>query len=155
MQPTIRDAHPSMKPTIFRTMAGSAILLCAATVACAQAPTASAPKSASTATASASREQELSWGPAPAVFPPGAQMAVLAGNPGGTGEFVVRLRMPNGYRIPPHTHPTDENVTVISGNFEVGMGTTFEEKGMLKLNAGGFVTAPAGHAHYAMARGQT
>jgi quercetin dioxygenase-like cupin family protein len=97
----------------------------------------------------------LKWGPAPAVFPAGAQMAVLEGDPGGSGLFTVRLKMPNGYRIAPHTHPTDENVTVISGTFRVGMGDKFDTKGMMTLHAGGFVTAPQKMAHYAMATGET
>jgi quercetin dioxygenase-like cupin family protein len=100
-------------------------------------------------------EPALNWGPAPAIFPPGAQLAVLQGDPGSTNEFTVRLRMPDGYRIPPHTHPTDEHVTVISGDFQVGMGNTFKGDSMLTLAPGGFVTAPANHAHYAEARGAT
>jgi len=100
-------------------------------------------------------DPSLNWGPAPAVFPPGAQMAVLQGDPGATNEFTVRLRMPDGYRIPPHTHPTDEHVTIISGTFEVGMGSTFKSDSMIALATGGFVTAPAGHAHFARAQGPT
>ncbi|HLB08148.1 MAG TPA: cupin domain-containing protein [Gemmatimonadaceae bacterium] len=103
----------------------------------------------------ASSQPELKWGPAPAVFPAGAQMAVLQGDPSGTGQFTVRLKMPSGYRIPPHTHPTDENVTVISGIFLVGMGDKFDEKNMMTLHAGGFVTAPAQGAHFAEAQGPT
>ena len=98
---------------------------------------------------------DFQWGPAPAVFPAGAQMAVLDGNPGSAELFTVRLRLPNGYRIPPHTHPTDEHVTVIQGVFAVGMGTKFDAAGMKKLPAGGYVTAPANMAHYAEARGAT
>jgi len=97
----------------------------------------------------------LKWGPAPAVFPAGAQMAVLQGDPGSASQFTVRLRFPAGYRIAPHTHPTDENVTVISGSFQVGMGKTFDTKSMMTLPAGGFVTAPANGAHYALARTAT
>jgi len=82
-------------------------------------------------------------------------MAVLQGNPAGTDLFTVRLRFPDGYKIAPHTHPTDENVTVISGTFRVGMGTTFDAKGAMTLGAGGFVTAPANQAHYAAAQGVT
>ena len=100
-------------------------------------------------------EPALTWGPAPAVFAPGAQFAVLQGNPMSAGEYTVRLRMPDGYRIAPHTHPTDEHVTVISGTFAVGMGERFRADSMAALGAGGFVTAPAGHAHYAAARGVT
>ncbi|MEP7347798.1 MAG: cupin domain-containing protein, partial [Gemmatimonadaceae bacterium] len=103
----------------------------------------------------AASQQEFKWGPAPAIFPPGAQMAVLQGDPGSTTQFTVRLRFPNGYKIAPHTHPTDENVTVISGTFHVGMGKAFETKGMMALGAGGFVTAPANGAHYGLAQGET
>ena len=98
---------------------------------------------------------DLKWGPAPGIFPAGAQMAVLQGDPAGPSMFTVRLRMPDGYKIAPHTHPTDEHVTVISGSFRVGMGNTFDPKGMMKLSAGDFVTAPANGAHYAVAHGPT
>ncbi|MEP7000747.1 MAG: cupin domain-containing protein [bacterium] len=98
---------------------------------------------------------EIKWGPAPAIFPPGAQMAVMQGDPSSSNMFTVRLRMPAGYKIPPHTHPTDENVTVISGSFRVGMGKTFSKDGMLTLPAGGFVTAPAKEPHFALAQGAT
>lgn len=104
---------------------------------------------------SESAQPELKWGPAPAIFPAGAQMAVLQGNPGGTELFTVRLRMPNGYKIPPHTHPTDEHVTVISGTFHVGMGKTFDATKTMALKAGGFVSAPAHEAHFAVAEGPT
>lgn len=95
------------------------------------------------------------WGPAPAVFPAGAEMAVLEGDPSSKELFTVRLRFPSGYKIAPHTHPTDENVTVISGTLKVGMGKTFEKTGMLTLDSGGFVTAPANAAHYVEAIGKT
>jgi quercetin dioxygenase-like cupin family protein len=98
---------------------------------------------------------ELKWGPAPPVFPPGAQMAVLQGNPGGSGVFTVRLRFPDGYKIAPHTHPTDEHVTVISGTLRVGMGTKFETGGMMTLAANGFVTAPANSPHFVVTQGPT
>jgi quercetin dioxygenase-like cupin family protein len=133
-----------------------------ASSACAQQPTASKPAArtalASSFTAEApsqSKAPDLKWGPAPPVFPAGAQMAVLQGNPGGTGMFAVRLRMPSGYKIAPHTHPTDEHVTVIKGTFLVGMGTSVDRKSMLTVHSGGFVTAPADHPHYAVTEGQT
>jgi quercetin dioxygenase-like cupin family protein len=107
------------------------------------------------ATTGISEDPTLQWGPAPAVFQPGAQMAVLQGDPSKTAEFTVRLKVPDGYIIAPHTHPTDENVTVIEGTFKVGMGETFNEATMLALPAGRFVTAPALHAHYAKAQGAT
>jgi len=71
------------------------------------------------------------YGPAPAFVASGAQLAVLEGNPAGsTGDYTVRLKMPDGYRIAPHWHPQRENVTVISGNFKVGMGDHFDESKM-------------------------
>jgi quercetin dioxygenase-like cupin family protein len=82
-------------------------------------------------------------------------MAVIQGDPGKSEPFIVRLRFPNGYAIAPHTHPTDEHITVIAGSFKVGMGTTFDEGTMATLPTGGFVTAPALHAHYAKAQGVT
>jgi quercetin dioxygenase-like cupin family protein len=97
----------------------------------------------------------LKWGPAPAIFPAGAKMAVLAGDPSKSGEYTVRLDMPAGYRIAPHFHPTDENVTVISGSFMVGMGDKVDASKMMTLPAGGFITAPAKAHHYASARGHT
>ncbi|MBU6510291.1 MAG: cupin domain-containing protein, partial [Gammaproteobacteria bacterium] len=66
--------------------------------------------------------EEIQWGPAPPVLPAGAKLAVLAGDPAGTGPVALRLKMPAGYRIPPHWHPTDERVTVISGTLGIGMG---------------------------------
>ena len=70
-------------------------------------------------------------------------------------EFTVRLRFPNGYKVKPHTHPTTEHVTVLAGTFLVGMGSTFDRTKMVALEPGGFVSAPAEHAHYAAARGET
>jgi len=65
---------------------------------------------------------DLKWGPAPAALPKGAEMAVLSGDPGKAGAFVLRLKMPAGYMIQAHHHPTTEYVTVISGDFALGMG---------------------------------
>src|SRR5262245_15032856 len=64
----------------------------------------------------------LKWGDPPPVLQAGAQLAVLSGNPNGAGPFAIRLKMPDGYKIMPHWHPTQENVTVLSGEFHVGMG---------------------------------
>jgi quercetin dioxygenase-like cupin family protein len=100
-------------------------------------------------------DPSVKWGPAPAVFPPGAQLAVMQGDPGASGPFIIRLRLPDGYVIAPHTHPTDENVTVLDGTFRVGMGRTFDESALVAVPAGGFVTAPALHEHYAKAQGVT
>jgi quercetin dioxygenase-like cupin family protein len=105
--------------------------------------------------ASAAPEEDIQWGPAPPIFPKGAEFAVLQGDPGSSNEFTVRLRFPNGYKIPPHTHPTIENVTVLQGTFLAGMGEKFDESAMKAYGRDAFASIPADHAHYAMARGQT
>jgi len=97
----------------------------------------------------------IAWGPAPAVFPAGAKMAVLQGDPSQTALFTVRLDLPDGYRLPPHFHPTDEHVTVITGTFLVGMGDSLDLSKMMALPAGAFITAGANQHHYAVARGHT
>ena len=98
----------------------------------------------------------IPWGPAPSFVAPGAQLAVIEGNPlGSSGDYTVRLKMPNGYRIAPHWHPKRENVTVISGTFKVGMGDHFEEAKMAGFSAGSFAYLDPEMHHYAMASGET
>lgn len=103
----------------------------------------------------AAQAPALTWGPAPAVFPAGARMAVLQGDPGKAELFTVRLQMPAGYTIPPHWHPTDEHVTVISGALKLGMGEKIDQSHATRLPAGGFVTAGAKMNHWAQATGKT
>ncbi len=101
-------------------------------------------------------DDQLNWGPAPPIFPAGAQFAVVQGDPSVAGAlFTVRLRFPNGYVLPPHRHPTDENVTVLRGTFLVGLGENFDKNALIPLKDLGFITAPANMAHFASARGFT
>jgi quercetin dioxygenase-like cupin family protein len=95
---------------------------------------------------------EAKWGPPPPVFEQNASFTVLSGDPGKAGLFVVRLKMPAGYKVAPHWHPTDEHVTVLSGTFALGMGEKFAEAGMKDLPAGGYALMPAEMRHYAMAK---
>src|SRR2546421_4928573 len=81
------------------------------------------------ATASAHKivaPSELQWGDGPAGLPAGAKMAVLDGDPAKKGSFTVRLQTPDGYKVAPHTHPTAERITVITGTFHLGMGDKFD-----------------------------
>jgi hypothetical protein len=98
---------------------------------------------------------KIQWGPAPPIFPAGAQMAVLAGDVAKPGPFVVRLKLPDGYRIMPHWHPTAETVTILSGEFRVGMGDKFDESTLTVLPAHSVAVVPAHHNHYAMAKGES
>lgn len=97
----------------------------------------------------------IPWGPPPPFLAPGAQLAVVEGNPGAfTGDYTVRLKMPDGYRIEPHWHPLRENVTVISGTFKVGMGDQFDKSKMGDFPAGSFAYLDPDMHHYAMASGE-
>ncbi|PNS08421.1 cupin domain-containing protein [Solilutibacter silvestris] len=94
----------------------------------------------------------LQWGDAPPGLPKGAKLAVLSGNPGADGLFTIRLKMPPGYRIPRHTHPTDEAVTVIQGHLDYSMGDAASaHAGMLGAND--FVNMPAGMQHAVSSKG--
>ena len=92
---------------------------------------------------------QVKWGPAPDALPKGAQIAVLSGDPTKDGLYVVRLKLPAGYKVAAHNHPTNEMLTVISGNFHLGMGDKLDEKKGMVLTAGGFAEAPAKMNHYA------
>src|SRR5262249_14324299 len=59
------------------------------------------------------RPDDIKWGPAPPALPAGAKIAVLAGDPSKAGPYVMRAQLPDGYKVPPHWHPVDENVTVL------------------------------------------
>lgn len=97
----------------------------------------------------------VEFGPAPSFVPASAQLAVLEGNPmGSSGDYTVRLKMPDGYRFPPHYHPKRENVTVISGTFKVGMGDQFVESAMSSFPAGSFAYLDPSMHHYAEASGE-
>lgn len=82
------------------------------------------------------------------MLPAGAEAAVLFGDPTKAGLFALRLKVPSGYAIPPHTHPADEVVTVISGTTNLGMGETADRSAAKALPAGSFFALPPGTAHF-------
>jgi hypothetical protein len=91
------------------------------------------------------------FGEPPPVFAKGMQFAVISGDPSKPGLYVVRAKMPAGYKIMPHWHPTDEHVTVLMGTFALGMGDKFDKAKLTKLPAGGYALLPADMRHFAMA----
>ena len=97
----------------------------------------------------------LKWTDAPPILPRGAKVTVLEGDPGKEGPFVMRVRMPDGYKIPPHIHPKTERVTVIAGTFFVAMGDKFDPAKGMEMPAGAFGTWPAGMKHFVWTRGET
>jgi hypothetical protein len=98
---------------------------------------------------------QLKWVDAPPGLPRGAKVAILQGDPTKPGPFTLRARMPAGYKIPAHWHPTDENVTVISGVFHMGMGEKLDTSVGHPLPAGGFMAMPARAHHFAWATRDT
>jgi len=97
----------------------------------------------------------IKWQDGPPSLPRGAKMALLEGDPSREGPFVMRAKLPDGYKIPPHTHPKDERVTVLSGTLYLGMGGKFNEKEGMALPAGSYARMPAGMKHFGWARGET
>lgn len=92
--------------------------------------------------------ETLKWAQ-PAAYAKGAQLTVIKGDPTKEGVYVVRLKVPAGFKIAPHTHPNDENVTVLSGAFGIGIGTTFDEKKGELIKAGGYSFVAKGMQHFA------
>jgi quercetin dioxygenase-like cupin family protein len=91
---------------------------------------------------------DLKWAP----FIPGAQIAIVSGDPSAAGPFVIRIKSAAGTEIPAHWHPTDENVTVLVGTFEVGMGDKFDSAKLTPMQPGDFVRMPATVHHFGKAR---
>jgi|ERR1700730_5607702 hypothetical protein len=138
-----------MKRKLFLTVAAAVLLGCAGQIFSVAANNHSHEKNAFT-------PDTIPWGPAPSVVRPGAQFAVLEGDPtASSGDFTIRLKLPDGFRIAPHFHPQRENVTVISGTFKLGMGDEFEANKMKAFTAGSFAFLDPDMHHYAMACGET
>lgn len=98
---------------------------------------------------------KIQWRDGPPSLPKGAKMAVLEGNPAKEGSFVFRIKVPDGYRVMPHTHPKTERVTVLKGVFNIGMGDKFDEKATTPMAAGTYGYWQAGMAHYVWTKGET
>ena len=94
------------------------------------------------------------WRDGPPSLPRGAKIAVLEGDPNKDGPFVFRAKVPDGYRIPPHTHPKTERVTVIAGTFNMGMGDKFDEKAAKPMPAGTYGYWEAGMKHFVWIKGE-
>jgi ChrR-like protein with cupin domain len=99
---------------------------------------------------------QVQWQPGPASLPPGAQVAVLDGDPAQSGvAYTMGIKMPDGYRIPPHWHPMDVSVTVVQGSFVMGLGEKFEPARGHELAAGSFMRMSKEVRHYEWTKGET
>ena len=89
----------------------------------------------------------VSWRADPPGLPKGTRLAVLAGDPGKPGPFVLRVSFPPNTVVPPHRHATAENLTVLSGELHHGMGEKLDKAHGDRLESGGFVSVPAMMPH--------
>jgi hypothetical protein len=99
---------------------------------------------------------QVKWGPGPPSLPPGAQLAVIEGDPSKAGlAFTIRGKFPDGYKVPPHWHPTDERIVVIQGTFGMGLGEKFDTAAGRELPVGSYVVTPKAVRHFVWAKGET
>ena len=85
----------------------------------------------------------------PETLPPGAEIALLHGDPYAEGVYALRVKLPPDYVVPPHTHPLTKNVTVLEGILYIGMGKTFDRSKVEAMGPGAFLSIPPDHAHTA------
>ena len=98
----------------------------------------------------------VNWGPAPPELPQGEQAAVLVGDPTKSGvPYVLRVKMPDGYQVPAHWHPCDENVTVLKGTLMIGTGEKLDASKAEEMPAGSYMRMPKTMRHFAIAKGET
>ena len=98
---------------------------------------------------------KVKWGEPPPAVPKGAKLVVVAGDPGKPGPYVMRLSTPANFRVPPHWHSNAENVTIVSGVFQLGLGDKFDRKALHAYKAGGFFSMPAKTHHFGYTRAPT
>jgi hypothetical protein len=98
---------------------------------------------------------DIRWVDGPASLPPGAKMVVLDGDPARPGPFAMRVKMPDGMKIMPHTHPKDEHVTVLGGTLYLGHGAAFDAKAATAMPAGSYGRTGAGMKHFGWVKGET
>jgi hypothetical protein len=110
------------------------------------------PASGATTTHVLVEPTKLAWGDAPPSLPAGAKIAVVSGDPSKPGPFVVRVQVPAGYKIMPHWHPGDENLTIFTGTVKLGMGDKWDESKMQEVGPNGYAGLPAEMRHFFMAK---
>ena len=95
--------------------------------------------------------EDIEWKAFPA-FPPSARLAVLIGEPSKPGPYVVRVKLPGGAKLMPHTHPEDRIYTVISGVFYIGLGDRFDADRLAAYPPGSVIVLPGNTSHFHWAK---
>lgn len=92
--------------------------------------------------------ESINWGDAPPSLPAGAKVFILEGNPQQEGIFTMRVKFPPYYKLPAHTHPKDERVTVLEGAVYVGFGNAMDTANAQKFTVGSYYLNPVNESHY-------
>jgi hypothetical protein len=98
---------------------------------------------------------DVKWGPNPPGLPAGAEVAVLDGDPAKAGMFTMRVKVPDGYLVQPHWHPTDEHLTVLSGNLMMATGSKWDDAALHDMTAGSYSKMPRRVNHFVKVKGET
>ncbi len=131
------------------TMTSAVRVLCCC---CAVLYTLTAMSQSAESTHKLARAADLQWAPS---FM-GCEHANVSGDPSAEGKpFVLRIRCPDGAKVPPHWHPTDENMTVLEGTFMIGTGEIFDKSKLTPMDAGSFIFMPKTMRHFALCKGET
>jgi quercetin dioxygenase-like cupin family protein len=95
--------------------------------------------------------EDVEWNVFPA-FPPSVRLAILVGDTSQPGPYVVRVKVPAGVKLMPHTHPEDRIYTVIAGTFYIGLGNTFDPAQLVSYPPGSVIVLPGHTPHFHWAR---
>lgn len=92
--------------------------------------------------------EEIVWKEGNANLPRGTMIAVLEGNPKAEGIFTMRVKLPPGGLLIPHTHPREERVTILEGRVFVGFGEVVDWSSGTRFNPGDYYVNPSGAPHF-------
>jgi quercetin dioxygenase-like cupin family protein len=95
--------------------------------------------------------EEIEWKPF-AAFPQAARLAIVAGEPRREGPYTIRVKLPHGTKMMPHSHPEDRMYTVISGIFYIGLGDIFDAEKLQAYPPGSVIILPGSTSHFHWAK---
>ncbi|HEY2385972.1 MAG TPA: cupin domain-containing protein [Candidatus Binatia bacterium] len=95
--------------------------------------------------------EEVDWKPF-AAFPASVRLAVVVGHPAEAGPYVIRVKVPRGVKLMPHTHPEDRVYTVMSGVFYIGLGDRFDADKLEAYPPGAVIVLPGSTSHFHWAK---
>jgi quercetin dioxygenase-like cupin family protein len=95
--------------------------------------------------------EEIEWKPF-AAFPPSARLAIVVGEPVREGPYTIRVKLPHGTKMMPHSHPEDRMYTVVSGIFYIGLGDKFDAEKLQAYPPGSVIILPGNTSHFHWAK---